>query len=177
MVQKLVILTCTALLIFSCGSETTTQDLPQLDVATLSSDVDDYVGKRVSVTGTVVHVCQHGGKRMFIIGEEPDPRFKITAGKIGSFDAALEGSDVVVRGVIQEQKVDGAYLDTWEEGLDAEQKPEAGHEGHDHGTETDDHHENAQNQITALRKRLAESGKESISFYNLECESFDEKEI
>ncbi len=177
MLKKLSITILTVLMIASCGKKEMTENIPQLTVAQLTTDAAEYVGKKVSVSGTVVHVCKHGGKRMVIIGDQPEPRFKITAGtSVGAFDAALEGSDVQVTGVIQEQKVDAAFLDNWETELSEEHKPEVGHEGHAHGAagEVDDHHEHAKQQISNLRKRLAESGKGAISFYNLECESFNE---
>jgi RecJ-like exonuclease len=179
MLKKLSTISLVVLMIASCGNEKTTEKAVQLTVASITADAGAYVGKKVTVSGTVVHVCKHGGKRMFIIGDEPEPRFKITAGaNVGAFDVALEGSEVSVTGVVQEQKVDEAFLNTWEAELSEEHKPEVGHEGREHGTaeEVDDHHENAQNQIKSLRKRLAESGKESISFYSLECESFSEIE-
>ena len=177
MLKKLSITILAVLFIISCGKNETTEEAPQLTIAQITADAGDYIGKKVSISGTVVHVCTHGGKRMFIIGDQPEPRFKITAGvSVGAFDAALEGSDVRVTGVIQEQKVDAAFLDNWEAELSEEHKPEVGHEGHSHGAagEVDDHHEHAKQQISNLRKRLAESGKDAISFYNLECESFNE---
>jgi len=177
MLKKLSITILAALMIASCGKKEATENLPQLTVAQLTADAGEYVGKKVSVSGTVVHVCEHGGKRMFIIGDQPEPRFKITAGtSVGGFDLTLEGSNVQVSGVVQEQKVDAAFLDNWETELNEEHKPEVGHEGHGHSAagEVDDHHEHAKQQISNLRNRLAESGKDAISFYNLECESFKE---
>ncbi len=149
-------------------------------VHNLVTNAAEFVGTNVTVKGTVVHVCKHGGKRMFIIGNEPESRFKITAGKkIGSFDIELEGSNVQVTGVIQEQKVDQAFLDNWESELENEHEPEVAHEGHEHdhaqtAGEVDDHHENASNQIKMFRERLAKSDKDFISFYSMECETFEE---
>lgn len=60
------------------------------------------VGKEVEIKGMVVHVCQHGGKKMFIIGEDPDKRVKIDASeKVSVFKPELEGSTVLVQGTIQ----------------------------------------------------------------------------
>jgi len=59
------------------------------------------VGKQVEVKGMVVHVCKHGGKKMFIIGEDPEKRVKITASdKVNVFEPELEGSTVMVQGII-----------------------------------------------------------------------------
>jgi hypothetical protein len=167
----------TILLLVSCATEKTDQLQEQLDVATITEDAVDYVGKTVSLTGTVVHVCKHGGKRMFIIGEDPEKRFKITAGPdVGTFDIALEGSDVLVTGLLEEQRVDEAYLDNWESELAADSKPEVAHEGMEHGEEEgkEEHTQESNKQIENMRKKLAESGKEYLSFYSLKCESFKE---
>jgi hypothetical protein len=63
---------------------------------------ESMLGKEVEIEGMVVHVCKHGGKKMFIIGENPDIRVKITASdKVASFDPELEGSTVFVKGVVE----------------------------------------------------------------------------
>jgi hypothetical protein len=60
------------------------------------------VGKEVELKGMVVHVCKHGGKKMFIIGEDPEQRVKIDASeKVSVFKPELEGSTVLVKGTIQ----------------------------------------------------------------------------
>jgi hypothetical protein len=60
------------------------------------------VGNEVEIKGMVVHVCKHGGKKMFIIGEDPEMRVKITASeKVNVFEPELEGSTVVVKGIIE----------------------------------------------------------------------------
>jgi hypothetical protein len=62
----------------------------------------DNVGKEVEIKGMVIHVCKHGGKKMFLIGEDPEMRVKITASdKIGEFKPELEGSTVYVNGIIE----------------------------------------------------------------------------
>jgi hypothetical protein len=60
------------------------------------------IGKEVEIQGMVVHVCKHGGKKMFIIGEDPEKRVKITASeKVSVFEPELEGSVVAVKGIIE----------------------------------------------------------------------------
>jgi hypothetical protein len=62
----------------------------------------DMVGKQVEIQGMVVHVCKHGGKKMFIIGENPDVSVKITASdKVSVFEPELEGSTVYVTGIVE----------------------------------------------------------------------------
>lgn len=177
MLKKLYLFIIAALLITSCGSDEAKNKTAQLTVAEIMAKAVDYVGQEVSVTGTVEHVCKHGGKRMFIMGETPKQRFKIIAGTaVGFFDRKLEGSDVRVEGVVQVQKVDEAFLDNWEAEVSAGAKPEVGHEGHAHGEEQEDedHHEEDLKKVRSMRQKLQESGKEYLFFYSLECRSFEE---
>ena len=56
-------------------------------------------------------LVEHGGKKMFIFDENEDTRVKIEAGEgIPSFDASLEGSDVLVSGMLKELIIDETYL-------------------------------------------------------------------
>jgi hypothetical protein len=56
----------------------------------------------VEIKGMVVHVCREGGKKMFIIGEDPEMRVKITpSDKIGVFKPEMEGSTVAIKGIIE----------------------------------------------------------------------------
>ena len=152
---------------------------PELTLAQLATDTAEYVDREVAVQATVDHVCKHGGKRMFLVDDSPEHRFKVTAGDpVGSFDVALEGSDVRIVGVVREQRVDEAYLDAWEADAGTQQ-PEVAHEGHQHtqGVEADggeDHDAAAAGQIEAMRRQLAESGQDHLSFYSLEGRSVEE---
>jgi hypothetical protein len=60
------------------------------------------VGKEVEIQGLVVHVCKHGGKKLFIVGEDPEKRVKITTSdKVSVFEPELEGSTIWVKGIIE----------------------------------------------------------------------------
>lgn len=65
-------------------------------------NAENLLGKEVEIKGMVIHVCKHGGKKMFLIGEDPDVRVKITASdKVSSFEMDLEGSIVIAKGIIE----------------------------------------------------------------------------
>lgn len=62
----------------------------------------EMVGEEVEIEGMVVHVCRHGGKKMFLIGEDSEIRIKITASdKVSAFKTELEGSTVYVKGIVE----------------------------------------------------------------------------
>jgi hypothetical protein len=205
MVRLVCAIACIALIAMSCNdnqSHVDNADVMTITIAEFNDHAEDHLDHRLAVTGTVSHVCRHGGKKMFIFGEDPEQAMKIDAGaNTGSFPMELEGSRVAVRGVVRVLKVDQAFLDEWEaevlaahDGEDvtekengagvcaSEQKNRAeGNEKHTHAegdaeSEEEDHHsaDQALAQIQALRAELAESGKDYLGFYSLECTSYEE---
>ncbi len=174
MLKKLSVALLAVLFIASCAKTGAVKDVPKLTVAGITADAADYVDKVVSVTGNVAHVCHHSGKRLFLTGEDVESRFKVVAGEsIEKFDIALEGSDITITGLIREQRVDKAFLDEWEADVSEEAKPEVGHEGDHDASALEDHHESSLDKIKVMRKKLAESEKEYLAFYSLECQSFE----
>jgi hypothetical protein len=182
----IVALFCTALL--ACGGDVTKEEpveeqprmveaqaevevtaTVEVDLATLINDVAEFVGREVRVSGTVDHVCKHGGKRMFIMGENPEDRFKIEAGEaVAAFPVTLEGSEVIVRGIVAEKRIDDAYLDNWEAELETEEDSEEQPE-----VEGDDHHATTGKKIENLRRQITESENDFVSFYTIDCITFE----
>lgn len=77
------------------------QDAVKVEFTSLASNPDDYVGKNIKVEGKVVHVCMETGKKLFIVGENPDVRLYIQAGEnMPKFPMELMGNTVEVEGVI-----------------------------------------------------------------------------
>ena len=177
MLKKILVPVLLGLMIVACSKQQPQTESANLTVAEISANPADYVGKTVTLTGTAVHVCRITGKRLFLIGDDPQTNFKVTTGPaIGTFDVALEGSDLQVTGVVQAQKVDTAYLDNWESELGSGKQPEVSHGGHGNGkgAESENEMEEAKHQIANMRAQLAESGQDALYFYNLECSSFKE---
>ncbi len=189
MTKKLFMLIALAVIFAACNtiqeksssSESTDQEPIDeqitITVAEFDKNAADYVGKEVQISGTLDHACRHGGKRMFIVGEDNVARVKIKAGEnISGFDAELEGGQVIVIGVVDELVVDEAYLDKWEKEVIEETGEE--HKIHDgkHEKEEvgDEHHaDNELERIKNLRQQLAESGKVHLTFYSIECISYE----
>jgi hypothetical protein len=79
-------------------------DVIKVEFASLTEKPEDYVGKTISVTGKVVHVCMMSGKKMFITGENPDIRLYVAAGEeMPKFPTELLGSEVEVQGTLTRQ--------------------------------------------------------------------------
>lgn len=190
MLKKLTILLTLVVLFAACNNqkeenapeETQEETVKKLEIATFFQENDEELdGKEVELVGNVVHVCKHGGKRMFIIDDNPDHRLKITTGEgIGEFKVDLEGSKVKVHGIIEEERIDKKYLDEWEEEVlaDAEAENMKLHEGKEgHEEEHEDAEKNQENQlkrIKELREQLEAASKDYISFYSIKASNFEE---
>lgn len=184
MIKNLFFFALIAMIFASCGSSTnkaTEQEqaveIVQATVDEFLASPDEFVGKEVNMKGVVVHVCKHGGKRMFIVGENPDERLQIKAGEeIAAFPIEAEGSFVEINGIVDELRIDEAYLQNWENELKAD-NPESdlkihrGEEGHEH---EEDDPQAEWDQIANYREMLAEAGKDHLSFYSVICKSFVE---
>ncbi len=146
-----------------------------ITVADYLEKPSELAGKEVIIKGTVSHTCKHGGKRMFIYGDNPEEGVEIKAGEnIAAFNAELEGSEVVVTGMFTELVVDEAYLNEWETEVNLESGEE--HQIHD-GNHTTENPDSVKMQnlekINNFRIQIAESGKDHLSFYSIECNSFE----
>jgi hypothetical protein len=89
------------------GSKNASSETVKVEFASLVENPDNYLNKNIIVEGKVVHVCTMSGKKLFIVGENPDIRLFIAAGEdMPKFPMELLGSNVVVEGLIT--KVGGA---------------------------------------------------------------------
>lgn len=110
MVKRFISLVAIAALVLSCNNtgkktastETTMSATPvKVEFAALVKNPDEFVGKNIIVEGKVVHVCKETGKKLFIVGENPDISLYIQAGEnISKFPMELLGSTVSVEGII-----------------------------------------------------------------------------
>ena len=173
-------------------------DPVEVTVAQILDEAANMVDQKVIISGSVTHVCRHGGQRLFIIGEDPEKTFKITTGEeIAEFDVSLEGSRILVSGIVKELIIDETYLAEWE----AEAMQGAGVQGEGSGERPGEHEHAAgtvpmpdedtgQDQvdeaavdteaqlkaqldnIQSIRDEIAESGKDHLSEYWVEAISF-----
>lgn len=129
--KKLVFIGVIALFLASCGSGPKKQDQTSaaeaeavpvvLTVDQLYENVAENLDKEVLVKGTVMHVCQHGGQRCFLMGSTEDINIRIEAGeKIGSFSQELMGSELEIAGVLREVKTEADAHNPGEHEGDAE---------------------------------------------------------
>jgi len=198
--KLLLSLAVVAFFMVSCNNETqTNQDqttekseavAPKvIDINNFNVDAEGLGDQLVEVTGTVVHTCKHGGTKMFITGNDPDFRLKVTAtDESGNFNLEMEGSDYTVVGILDEYRVDMAELDKLEADVLAENPQiedmkhgKANGEGSDHTDHEGDDHQQVEGsceaelaQIADLRAQINESGKGYLSFYSILAKTYKE---
>ena len=196
MTTRILNLSILLVLAVSCGQQSNkTTDLSELQVSEITveallADASPFVEQPVSVKGTVVHVCRHGGQRLFVVGEDGEDRFRITVGEnISEFDVELEGSKIEVNGIVRELIIDETYLAEWEAEISEGSKQDRG-EGHEGGVGHGDNHGESQGEeaeeehedesqlasqlqrIQDVRDEIAASGKDHLSDYWLETIEF-----
>ncbi|RLD81602.1 MAG: hypothetical protein DRJ15_03910 [Bacteroidetes bacterium] len=144
MLKNVLLILVAAVMVWSCGNQQAEQkeqtveeevvvvdEKPvALSLAEFDEKAETFVGKEIILEGTVIHVCKHGGQKMFITADDPDVRIKITTtDETAAFDPELEGSDIKVVGIVEE--------------IEAEVVGEGKHaEGEEEGHEEDAEHEN-----------------------------------
>lgn len=110
-----------AVFVASCGKtakkDETAKVVEGIEIVQFDSLVahtDNYVGRNIVVEGKVVHVCRESGKKLFIVGTNPDVRLYIQAGEnMSKFPMELLGTQVIVEGTIN--KIGGGEMAMGEE--------------------------------------------------------------
>lgn len=145
-------------------------EIHQFTVDEIQTKGYDYVGKEVAITGTVSHVCKHSGQRCFLMGSGEELTIRVEAGhQIGSFNQEQMGSDLMVTGVLQEIRIDDAYLAEMEAeaGTCSEEEAEHTHDGN-HEVDGGNHDQDKQNQLAEMRQKIEASGKGYYSIFYLD---------
>ena len=148
----------------------------KIKLADFDKKAGDFVGKTIILQGIVDHVCEHDGKKMFLVDENSDARVKIVPNEnMAAFTQDLIGETVEVTGIVKEFRLDEDYLIEMEEKVKAESNEESEiHMGDgEHKDKKEEHNgEDQMKQINNLRQKLKDSGKDHLSYYTVEATSF-----
>ena len=183
MIKKLMIVLFASTLLISCANNPEKKETTSEAVTVTELNVDDFetkagelIGKPVTMIATVNHVCQHGGKKMFLVEEGSEASIKITTAEtMPAFNTDLTGSKIKVEGVIDALIIDEEYLLSWESELASADKEGEG-DGHGVGKgEAADmgEHVAATESIAKYRKQMADEGKTKLEFYSIVCDKYD----
>ena len=196
MTKNLFIILFISVFLFSCGNKKengkdaakTDEVAATVTVANLLDNPDEYIDKLVRISGTVTHVCKHGGKKLFIFDEDPDKTLRITVGeKLSEFDVTLEGDEVLFEGTFRQLIMDEAYVDQLEEDMKQVEQAEGEEHSHAEGEEHVEGEELAEGEVLGehehegdemeniqnLRDKIAESEEGQIIDFWIEQLGFE----
>ena len=180
--------TITACLLTSCKSKTTQSATSQsqmsqsqiLEVDDILARADSLTGKTFTTEALCTHICAHGGGKIFLMGSDDTQVIRVEAGTLGAFDPKCVNSIVRVTGTLKEQRIDEAYLQNWEAQLKAQaaEKHGTGEAGCDSEKKARGETANSPEARIAdfrakIADRKAETGKEYLSFYFMEADSYE----
>ncbi|MGK7394316.1 MAG: hypothetical protein ACNS62_07075 [Candidatus Cyclobacteriaceae bacterium M3_2C_046] len=130
-------------------------DIPVVRLADFDAEAGKFKDQEVMVKGIVDHVCKHGGKKLFLVDDGGDLHVESDQ----RFDDKLAGSEVMVKGIVRELRIDEAYCLKMEE--DNIQSHKTG--------ETDQNlYQRKQEMINSYRDSMKAANKDHLSFYSLE---------
>ncbi|MBW8332435.1 MAG: hypothetical protein K0M40_10480 [Prolixibacteraceae bacterium] len=174
--KKSVVLFLGLVLLFSCNTsnQKKSTELVVMTVDQLQKNGKDLVGKEVIVKGTVSHVCKESGARCFLMGSTEDVSVRIEAGKIGSFGQEQMGSELQIRGILQEVQLDEEDLAEMEKSAAEGESANIGHAlGHSgpalHDVDGGKHDSiNQSKKLEEMNQKLAESTEGYVPVYYIE---------
>ena len=164
--KKIVVLLSLFAFIVSCkndkNKEAENTDNQVIALADFEAKAGELVDKEIQIVGIVDHVCKHGGKKLFMVSDEGE----VHVDGEERFDDALTGSEIIVKGIVREQRIDEAYLSKEEENYIKK---------HKNGVDADSMYTKKMEYITMMRDSLKKQGVDHFSNYSVEYISHIEK--
>ena len=135
-----------------------------LYVEEILKNAENEVGKEITLKGFVTHTCKHSGRRCFVMCNDQKTSIRVEArGHIGGFNRELIGSELVIKGILKENKLTKEYIDQAEEELKEKQGKES------NGETCDAELSNIEN----MRKWMKENNKDYYSIYFVEGTDYE----
>lgn len=172
--KKVISIILIAVLFIACKTESNKADgmekqteisveTPFLAMAEFNTKAGDFVNKEVKIQGIVDHVCKHSGKKLLVVTD--DGSVHITSDT--RFEDALTGSEIVLTGIVLEERIDEAYCLKMEED---------NIKSHSEGATSQEQFENKKKHIQQYRDQMKEENKDYLSNYSLQYISHIEVE-
>ncbi|WP_298367533.1 hypothetical protein [uncultured Lutibacter sp.] len=162
------------ILTFSCKTDNKTEqvkqteisevtEIPVLNLAEFDKKAGEFISKEIKVSGIVDHVCKHGGKKILLVTDEGDAHVFSDE----RFEESLKGSEIIVTGIVLEDRIDEAYLLKMEED---------NIKSHSEGKSNKEQFENKKKHLQQYRNKMKAEGINHISNYSLKYVSHTEIE-
>lgn len=167
----------------SCGDNKKKNKIKTYTIDQALAEGEKLVGDTITVTGVCTHVCKHGAKKMFVMGENDENTLRVEASeKVGSF-VDVVNNNVTATGVFEETRIDEAYLADWEAKVleSLQNEPEHG-DGEAAGCSADmqankekqanSQIERIENMRAGIAERTEKEGKAYLSFFYMTADSY-----
>ena len=138
-------------------------ETPLLTLGEFDTKAGEFIGKEIQVKGIVDHVCKHGGKKILLVTDDGDAHVFSEE----RFDEALMGSEIIVNGVVLEERIDESYCLKMEED---------NIKSHSEGQSNVDQFEAKKQHIQEYRDYMKANNTDHISNYSLQYVSHSELE-
>lgn len=136
-----------------------------MGVEDVLAKAEENVGKEITVRGLVTHTCKHSGRRCFIVGADGKTSIRVEAkGEIGGFNRELIGSEIIVKGILRENKLSKEYIDQMEKAVNDKKAQETG---------SAESCESEMKNIKAMREWMKANNKEAYSVYYVDGMSYE----
>ena len=129
-------------------------DPPVIALGEFDTKAGDFVDKEIKVQGIVDHVCKHGGKKILLVTDEG----KVHITSEVRFDEALMGSEITVKGIVLEERIDEGYCLKMEED---------NIKSHSDGASSKEQFEAKKEHIQQYRDQMIADSVDHISNYSL----------
>jgi len=134
--------------------------IPQINIASFDVDAGQYLNTEIAVSGIVDHVCKHSGKKLKLVTDGASVHVESET----RFDDALVGSEINLKGIVRELRVDESYcLQMEEDNISKHKEGETNEEDFNHKKEL----------IQSYRDSMAVAQVDHLSYYTLEFVSLD----
>ena len=111
---QLVIIAIATTTVISCGTKAK-NNTEFISVDNLIQYADNYVNDTITVRGFCINVCNNSGDHMTIMGKDSTAAIEVRANKeLFSFDTEALHTDVIITGILTENRVSEEFLDDWE---------------------------------------------------------------
>ena len=171
-----------AALTVSCSQKETAAPVETaISVDSLFTAAPSAVGDTVLVEGFCSHLCKHGGRKAFLVGNDTTLilRCEATADMGGAFAPDCIGSTLKVRGIVRENRIGEAEVVAMEARHAAASEAEAAHQACDTEKKAQGQSglDSFEARIADYRQKIAErtekEGKDYLSFYYLEALKYE----
>jgi hypothetical protein len=169
--EKIITLSLIVVMFLGCSPSQTNQveevatevavvSIPIIDIASFDIDAGQYVGSEIAVSGIVDYVCKHRGKKLKLVTDGASVHVESEV----RFDDALIGSEINLKGIVRELRIDESYCLQMEEDNISK---------HREGVTNEDDFNHKQELIKSYRDSMAVSQVDHLSYYTLEFVSLE----